>query len=205
MPNHLKDISGQKFGRWTVCKHVGNGRWECKCECDESAVVRGSHLKDGTSRSCGCLKLELTAERMRKSMTTHGMYGAPEYKIWAQMRARCTNPEHPSWRYYGGRGVRVCAAWEKFENFIHDMGRRPSDRHSIDRTDNGLLYSKETCRWATRSEQANNTRRNVRIAYQGRTKTLTEWARTFGVNRELVRGRLRLGWNIEEAIRGRLS
>lgn len=205
MPNHLKDISGQKFGRWTVSKHVGNGRWECKCECGNTVQVIGMNLKNGSSTSCGCLRRELQSAISIKTNTKHGMWRTPEYKAWAAMRSRCLNRNNRNWHRYGGRGVHICAEWESFDRFFQDMGPRPSDKHSLDRADNGLLYSKATCRWATPSEQCNNTRRNRRITYQGRTMTLAEWARTFGAKDSIVRGRIRMGWNIEEAIRGRLS
>lgn len=205
MPNRLKDISGQKFGRWTVNKYVGNGHWECKCECGKIVIVIGMNLKNGSSRSCGCLHRELQPAISIKASTKHGMWRTPEYKAWAAMRSRCLNPNNRNWHRYGGRGVRICAEWDSFDKFFQDMGLRPSDKHSLDRSDNGLLYSKATCRWATAREQTNNTRRNRRITYQGRTMTIAEWARAFGAKDSVVRGRIKMGWNIEEAIRGRLS
>ena len=139
------------------------------------------------------------------SKIIHGMHLSSEYHIWAQMRARCSNPNHKEWSNYGGRGVRVCDEWKRFEIFFRDMGPRPSKEHSLDRADNGLLYSKATCRWATHIEQHNNTRRNRRVAYQGRTMTVAQWARMFGAKYSTVHTRIQRGWNIEEAIRGRLA
>lgn len=87
----------------------------------------------------------------------HGMAGTPEYRAWGGMLARCTNRNHNAWQHYGGRGISVCQRWrESFSNFFHDLGKRPSPSHSLDRIDNNKNYEPQNCRWATKSEQARN-------------------------------------------------
>lgn len=190
-----KDITGIKFGRLTPVVYLGKSRWHCICSCGMPSQVRSDGLKNGTIVSCGCYQ----RERARKNKT-HGMYKSPEYTAWAAMHARCTNPNNPQWKDYGGRGVKVCPEWEDFEGFYRDMGSRPSSKHSLDRIDNGLLYSKATCRWATWLEQGNNTSRNRRITHDGQTRTIGEWARLVGINYQTLFHRINIGWPIERAL-----
>lgn len=102
------------------------------------------------------------------------------YSTWAGMKARCSNPNEPGFRHYGGRGIAVCERWQEFEGFYADMGE-PPDGYSLERIDNEKGYSPENCKWATRTEQNNNTRVNVRITALGQTLTATQWARRLGV------------------------
>jgi len=135
----------------------------CICECGNRVKVTLNNLRKGHTKSCGCLARE---EIIRRS-TVHGMYGTPAYKSWVGAKARCYNPRNKEYKNYGGRGIKFCERWEKFKNFLADMGQRPSGL-TLDRINNDKGYSKKNCRWATRKEQANN-RRNDNMIWNKRT------------------------------------
>lgn len=125
----------------------------------------------------------------------------PEYSCWLQLRARCYNANHKMYSHYGGRGIKVCDRWlESFENFYADMGNRPSNKHSLDRTDNNIGYSPENCRWATMTEQMNNTRQNRIITIDGVSLNVTQWAKKVGLNNNTIFTRLRLGYSEYDSI-----
>ena len=140
--------------------YIRNGRTEryfyfdlYRCHCGRTWVCRRDKILYAKTRSCGC---SLSA---RQNHLTHGMSGSPEYQTWVAIRQRCGNPRNPAWKYYGGRGIRVCARWRKsFLSFWVDMGMRPSVRHSIDRIDNLGHYAPGNCRWATWRQQRANQR-----------------------------------------------
>lgn len=161
----LIDLTGQKIGRLTVIERSENNKhgqttYFCKCDCGETKVVCGHSLRKGTTQSCGCLNVEV----VKKMRTKHGY--APWngkkpaiYTIWKGMRQRCNNPNHPKYKDYGGRGIKVCDRWQNsFEAFLEDMGERPSLKHSIDRKDVDGDYEPSNCRWALPDTQARNVR-----------------------------------------------
>lgn len=124
-----------------------------------------------------------------------------EYLSWRAMMQRCRDPNSPAYPRYGGRGIKVCDRWLKFENFLADMGPRPEGM-TLDRwPDNDGNYEPNNCRWATRTEQASNTRGNHMITAAGRTQTLTAWARELGIDPAAIRYRIdRMGWSEEKAV-----
>lgn len=126
----------------------------------------------------------------------------PEYLCWLGMRQRCNKPRRKEYRYYGGRGIRVCEAWDRsFSAFLADMGRRPSPSHTLDRINNDGDYEPGNCRWATWSEQNNNTRFNRNITYLGETLTVAQWSKRVGIKRNTLWTRLDgCGWTFERAI-----
>jgi len=200
MANKTSPVKAKdRFGRLTVLRYVGLSRfrnrlWECRCICGKLTTVVGSHLASGNTVSCGCLS--------REANTTHGMSrnGTPEYRIWTCMIARCSNREGKGHHNYGGRGIKVCERWLKFENFYKDMGPRPSPKHSIDRVNNDGDYEPSNCRWATKIEQDTNRRTNRNVTYKGRTQCITFWARELGIHPMTLMYRLDRGWTAERTL-----
>ncbi len=129
-------------------------------------------------------------ERWYASRVKHGGYiggkEQPEHYVWRTMRDRCCNPNHKAYRYYGGRGITVCDRWMEYENFLADMGHRPSKLHSLDRIDNNKGYEPGNCRWATRSEQQKNKGSTRRYTNGTFTGTLVECATYLGMSKELA-------------------
>lgn len=123
-----------------------------------------------------------------------------EYRTWAGMIQRCTNPNCHNYRNYGGRGISVCGRWRKFESFLLDVGIKPSTLHTLERRNNEGDYEPSNCYWATRGEQLRNTRRNIRITLDGKTQVLKDWAAQSGISYATVQGRLRRGWPIRDAL-----
>lgn len=172
-----------RFGRLTVLERALTNRrgyawWVCRCDCGKICEARGDHLRAGRHRSCGCLRREEFGVRAGTSRLRHGdgsvVRGvAAEYYCWNHMKQRCRNPHASSWDRYGGRGISVCARWlESYENFLADMGRKPSPEHSIDRIDNDGNYAPGNCRWATRSEQMRNQRPRRPVKLGGNSRVV---------------------------------
>lgn len=194
-----KDLSGMKFGRLVAIKldHIrGRGRayWLCRCECGAFNICRSDVLTGGKSKSCGCLQKDVMAFAVRKHGETVNDKKSPEYRAWGNMRSRCANPNHPHFHHYGGRGISVCDEWSSFDAFLRDMGRRPTDGHSIDRIDNNGNYEPSNCRWATKYQQSRNTRANRRIPTPLGEMLVCDAVETLGVNGPRIRNRLSAGW-----------
>ena len=202
----IKDQTGKKQGRLTVVGFLGlnwqhSATWLCRCECGGETVTTTGELNRGGERgptmSCGCLQRESAAE----TFTTHGMTGTPEHAAWCDMKSRCTNPNAGEWKRYGARGIAVCDRWlHSFDVFLADMGPRPSPDHSLDREDSDGNYEPSNCRWATKKEQQRNRRCTSYVEYQGEKLPLAELAERVGISRHALKGRLRKGMSIEDAI-----
>jgi hypothetical protein len=201
-------MEGQAFGRWTAlsesprrgaCRNLRY--WLCRCECGTVKEVEGVSLRQGRSTSCGCFAREVTMAVNRTHGHTAGHGPTAEYRCWRHILGRCYNPSVQSFPQYGGRGIEVCPRWRSsFENFLADVGPRPSPRHSIDRIDFNGHYEPQNVRWATAKRQANNTSRNHYISAFGERKTLQQWSEYHGIQGPTIRKRLRLGWSPERAV-----
>jgi len=140
---------------------------------------------------------------MRNKMfyNTHGMSETPEYRAWGDMKDRCFNPNHKQYSDYGGRGITICDRWlNSSQNFLADMGTKPSPKHSLDRIDNNADYSPKNCRWATKAEQQNNTRYNRLITIGCVTLTIAQWTEKKGYGKNVIYNRLKAGWSEYRAV-----
>lgn len=213
VPPRVKDHTGSKFDRLTVIGFVGmdsgvrpRPRFLCACDCGKMHTAQAVSLVKGYVRSCGCLQSECGRRNIRLAIdagrevnrirhTTHGMSHTPEHNAWTGMKQRCHNPRNKMYKHYGARGVTVCDRWrDSFENFLADMGPRPSAKHSIDRINVNGQYAPENCRWALAEIQANNRTDNHIVVYQGQRVSLSEAERLSGVSQKNLYYRSKKGW-----------
>ena len=186
-----------KYGRLEVQStyiQCGIRRAVCICDCGTRCTCVLAEMKRGRTRSCGCLE----RESRTKATRTHGASKTPEYNVWCHMHARCSNPSDAAYKNYGARGINVCLRWNRFENFILDMGERPTAKHTLERKENDGDYMPENCEWATRYVQSNNRRNNIVHEVDGELLTLSQFSRRFGVSYATLQARRNRGWKIED-------
>lgn len=197
------DLRGQRFGRLVIeCRGKTLSRnnggtilyWLCKCDCGNETEVVGNDLKSGRTFSCGCYQ----RERSKEYHTTHGMCHTRIHDIWLGMKDRCGNVNSAAYHHYGGRGITVCKEWQKFEPFYEwAMANGYRDDLTIDRIDVNGNYEPSNCRWATWEEQANNTRKNHRLTFNGETHTISEWALILNISYSALASRVQRGWSMD--------
>lgn len=164
--------------------------------------------KDKHSLSSKCKKCKneyLKAFRLQKygppKYTRHGCTDTPEWTSWHSMIQRCGDKNCRAYPYYGGRGIKVCERWIVFQNFLADMGTKPTPQHTLDRyPNNNGNYEPSNCRWATRKEQQNNRRVNTLLEHRGEIHTAAEWASILNLDYSTLISRLQCGWTVENAL-----
>lgn len=200
MPRYF-DLTGQVFGRLTVLRNIptpgkSGSKWQCLCSCGEIREVMSQPLRNGMTKSCGCLNREMCI----KMATTHGQWNHPLFKTWEGMVARCTQSQNKDWLRYGGRGIKVCDSWlESPEKFFEDMGTRPH-RASLDRIDVNGNYEPGNCRWATTMEQGSNKRSNSFFNIGGELLHLAEVSRRYNIAEATFSRRIKTGMSTEDAV-----
>jgi hypothetical protein len=199
------DIKGQRFGRLVAMEkhHQGiQGRWYwlCKCNCGNSVVVLGTQLRNGNTKSCGCLKSEAVIQR-NKDNSTHNLSKHPAYNIHSNMINRCYDTNNPRYKDYGGRGIAVCEEWKDITTFCNWMMNNNYVKGlSIERIDNNGNYEPSNCILIPLENQSKNRRSNHSITYNGSSNTIAEWSRITGINMYTLFDRLYRGWTDEEIV-----
>ena len=199
--NNQKYFAGSVVGIFTLVRRDKKSPHHAWMKCPHCNKEKRMQIHSAMhSKSCGCR----TAEILRIAQSTHGaskpyspLYST--FKTWTSMRKRCQWPDHKSYAYYGGRGITVCGRWEKFENFLADMGPRP-DGHCLGRKNNDGNYHKRNCQWETPKQQANNRRSSLIISAFGKRQTLQQWCDELGCVANTVAKRIENGWTHIDAI-----
>jgi hypothetical protein len=184
-----------------------SGKWRRRwfqvfqCNCGTILPVCLESIVTGACTSCGCYASEVARTRS----LIHGMRKSPEYKSWSLAKSRCYCQRRDVFKYYGGRGIRICERWlesngQGFINFLADMGRKPSIRHTLDRIDVNGDYCPENCVWSTPVEQGRNKRNNVLLTHEGKTLCIAEWSEITGISANCIRYRKKRGWSDEKAL-----
>ena len=183
----MNSLIGNRFSRLVVIidPMTHKDKVVCQCDCGGKKEADRYALLRGAIKSCGCLRPGNKKKRA--------------YSIWCSMKCRCDNKNEINYERYGERGISYAEEWSTFDNFYADMGDPPSDIHSLDRIDNNRNYNKDNCRWATPKEQALNKRNNKLVTYNGETKPLKMFCDEYRLDYKLVWGRLKKGWDIEQA------
>lgn len=206
MAKKFHDLTGTVYGNLTVLSFYGRKDsrkyWNCRCECGSVREYMQVSLDAGRSKSCGCKRMENMKKASLVALTKHGKTSGGNqriYRIWSNMMTRCYNKNSDKFIWYGARGISVCERWHTFQLFLDDMGV-PDESMTLDRIDNSGNYCKENCKWATKKEQANNTRANRIICVNGEQMTISQASEKFNINYKLLWGRLKNGWTVYRAL-----
>lgn len=199
-----RDLSiyiNKKYGRWTILKEGIHKLYpkgyisymNCQCECGSVKNVELNSILRGKSVSCGCYNKEIAS----KNATTHGLCMTsdkekhPDYGIWIKVKSRCYNLNDKNYKHYGAKGIKVCDRWKNsFENFINDLGWRPSKKYSLERIDYNGDYDPVNCKWILKSHQSRNTSRTLKITHLGKTLCLLDWCKVLKLDYSKMRYRI---------------
>lgn len=193
-----KNLEEGIFGQWIVLGYDNNkSKWKCVCTCGNIGYHKTNTLTSGNTKSCGCYRNEYISIKN----STHGKSKTKLYHVYATMKARCYKEWNHKYKSYGGRGIKICDEWlinyETFYNWAVDNGY--DDKLTIDRINNDGNYEPNNCRWVDNKTQAQNTRQNRYIEYNGETKTITGWSEELKIKRKTLEFRLKQGWSIKRA------
>jgi len=164
------------------------------CDCGNTKTMRLSRVFSKEVKACGCQ----VGKALVKSQTTHGLTHTREFHIWNNMLYRCNSVTSKDYHKYGGRGITVCERWSLFENFLEDMGKAPSEKHTLDRVDNYRGYEPDNCRWATAETQMNNRRDTKKFMLDGLLLSRAQIARRLGLKESDVYYRMKTGFTVEQ-------
>lgn len=204
------DLTNQRFGKlvaeeW-VPKYKGSeGRWKCRCDCGNISYVPTYHLRCGNTKSCGCGRIDSARKKKPELRSYQGAYTESHrprlYWTWLNMIRRCENPKAPDYHRYGAIGISVCEEWHDlpaFLNWAYSNGWQ--EGLTLDRIDNDGEYCPANCRWADRYTQGNNKRTNVFLELNGERHTVTEWSRIINLSPNVLYGRMKSGWPVEDIL-----
>lgn len=201
----VKDITGQVFGRLKVLQfsginHYDRALWLCRCSCGIQVTVVGCNLRRGNTVSCGCYaKDRISGSNFRHGHAVRNMESST-HRSWHSMRDRVLNSSHKSFKAYGGRGIKISPRWDCFENFLRDMGERPSGS-TLGRINNSGDYEPGNCVWESSKAQANNRRSNIVLEFRGKTLTLAQWSSQLDIPYARLHKRIQgYGWSVERAL-----
>lgn len=171
-----------------------------KCFCGNEFECIKRHIISGNTKSCGCYR----KEKLKERKITHGLTNHILFTYYTNMIYRCYNPNHISYKHYGGKGITVCKEWLNKENgltnFINDMYPSFKKNHTLERIKSSKNYSKENCKWASWDEQSRNKENTNLITYKGITQCAKDWSLSLGGCKNLVQERLHKGWNEQDAV-----
>lgn len=196
--NHI----GERYGRLVIKEYLGyqkgHRRYLCQCDCGKTKDISYTHLRNGHVRSCGCLQNEARII----THTTHNKSDTRLFRIWAKIEERCYSPQSKAYRYYGGRGIKVCDEWRNDFQSFYDwaMANGYKEDLTIDRIDVNGNYEPNNCRWATMQQQQNNRRNNRVFIIENQRYTLAQLSREYNINSVTLSNRLKRGLSLEEAL-----
>lgn len=204
------NLIGATFGALKVIGDAGNDQrgnslWLCECKCGNQKIVRGSKLKSGEIKSCGCEWHIFTEERchnISNAKIQHGLSGKRLYYIYDNMMKRCYNESSEKYQNYGARGITVCDEWRNDRQAFFDwaLSSGYSEHLTIDRIDVDGMYCPENCRWSTAKEQANNRTSNHTLTFNNETHTIAEWSEILNIPPKTLYKRIYDGWSVESAL-----